>query len=59
MDFLTVKEVAEKWGVGTRIVTQYCETNRLPGALKKGNLWLIPSGVEKPLDRRTRKARKK
>ena len=38
MDCLTIKETSAKWGVGTRIVTQYCNEDRVKGAEKKGNL---------------------
>lgn len=54
MDLLTVKEAADKWGIGPRMVSVYCENDRIPGAFKKGNLWLIPADAEKPIDRRTR-----
>lgn len=52
MDFLTVKEMAEKWNITSRMVTVYCQTGRIPGAIKKGNLWLVPIDSEKPLDKR-------
>ena len=32
------------------------ETGRIPGAFKKGNLWLIPGNAIKPFDRRKRGA---
>jgi hypothetical protein len=35
MDYLTVKETADKWGVGTRIVTQYCNEGRIGGVMKR------------------------
>lgn len=54
MDCLTVKEAGEKWGVGTRIVTRYCEESRIAGAVKRGNLWLIPKQAERPADKRRR-----
>ncbi len=52
MDLLTVKEAGKLWGITTRMVTIYCETGRIPGAFKKGNLWLIPGDAIKPVDRR-------
>ena len=55
MDYLTVKEMGEKWGISGRRVTYYCEAGRIEGALKKGNLWLIPADVEKPKDGRYKK----
>ena len=55
MDYLTVKEAGEKWGVSGRMVTYYCIDGRIDGAIKKGNLWLVPIGAEKPIDGRTKK----
>ena len=52
MEYLTVKEVAEMWGITSRMVTVYCSDGRLPGAVKKGNLWLVPEDAEKPDDNR-------
>lgn len=54
MDYMTIKETGEKWGVGTRIVTQYCNEGRIKGAVKMGNLWLIPKDAPKPADKRRR-----
>lgn len=52
MNYLTVKEAGEKWGISSRMVTVYCNEERIPGAIKKGNLWLIPDNAEKPRDLR-------
>jgi hypothetical protein len=52
VDYLTVKEMGERWGISGRRVTYYCEAGRIKGALKKGNLWLIPADAKKPLDGR-------
>lgn len=56
MNYMTVKEAGAKWGLGTRIVTFYCNEGRIEGAVKKSNLWLIPADTVKPEDRRRRKA---
>ena len=53
---MTVKEAGKKWGLGIRIVTLYCNEGRINGAVKKGNLWLIPEDAVKPEDRRRKKA---
>lgn len=58
IEYLTVKEAGEKWGISGRMVTIYCNTDKIDGAIKKGNLWLVPINAEKPLDGRTIKARK-
>ena len=54
MNCLTVKEAAEEWGLGTRIVTLYCVESRISGAIKRGNLWLIPADAQRPADKRCR-----
>ena len=54
LEYLTVREAGEKWGLGTRIVTLYCVEGRIAGAVKKGNLWLIPENAERPADKRRR-----
>ncbi len=52
---MTVKEASERWGLGIRIVTLYCNQGRIDGAVKKGNMWLIPDFAVKPEDRRRKK----
>ena len=58
MEYLTVKEVAERWGISSRMVSIYCKKRRIPGAIKKGNLWLVPESVEKPVDNRKNNGKK-
>lgn len=55
MEYITIKEASKKWYVGTRIVTLYCNNGRIEGAIKRGNLWLIPEDAAKPEDRRRKK----
>ena len=52
MEYITIKEASARWGIGTRIITVYCAEGRIAGAVKKGNLWLIPADAAKPADRR-------
>lgn len=58
IDFLTVKEAGEKWNVSGRMVTIYCKEGRIEGAIKKGNLWLVPIDAVKPVDGRTIQGKK-
>lgn len=44
--------MGEKWGITSRMDTIYCKEERIPGAIKKGNLWLVPSDTTKPSDQR-------
>ena len=52
MEYLTVKEMAEKWDITARMVNYYCSDGRIKGAIKKGNLWPVPSYEKKPQDGR-------
>lgn len=52
MEYLTVKEVAEKWGISGRRVNLLCNAGRIIGAEKKGFMWLIPKNAVKPTDLR-------
>ena len=53
---MTVQEAAAKWQIRTSQVTRYCRQNRIPGAFKQGNLWLIPANASKPDDLRKENA---
>ena len=53
MDYLTTAEMAKKWGITRRRVTVLCDQGRIDGAIQKGNMWLIPEDVQKPVDGRT------
>lgn len=52
MDYMTLKEAAEKWGVTPRRVNYYCAGGRITGAVKMATIWLIPKDAEKPADGR-------
>ena len=52
MDYMTLKEASEKWGVTPRRVNYYCAGGRIPGAVKMAGVWLIPIEAQKPLDKR-------
>lgn len=54
MDYMTVKEASEQWGVTPRRVNYYCTGGRISGAVKMATIWLIPKDAEKPVDRRRR-----
>lgn len=52
MNFMSAREVAEKWGISQRRVALLCNENRIPGAMRVGNMWIIPEDVQKPDDLR-------
>ena len=59
MDYMTLKEASEIWGVTPRWINYYCSSGRIPGAVKMGTVWLIPKGAQKPADRRFKSTRSK
>jgi len=59
MDYLTIKEAGAKWSISGRMVTYYCVAGRIPGVIRKGNMWLIPANAEKPQDGRINNKRQK
>ena len=52
MSEISSKEVARLWGISQRRVQVYCAEGRIPGARRVGHMWMIPSGVSKPVDPR-------
>jgi DNA-binding CsgD family transcriptional regulator len=52
VDYMTSAEAAKNWGVSVRAVSYHLSAGRIPGARKKGKLWLIPSGAKRPADQR-------
>lgn len=57
MDYMTLKEASEKWGVSSRQINYYCTDGRIPGAVKMAGVWLIPKEADKPKDRRYNEGR--
>ena len=50
-----VKDCAEEWGISKRRVQIYCEEDRIEGAFKYGQYWLIPKDAQKPQEKERRK----
>ena len=48
MNFCSVRETAEKWGVSERFVRKLCKEGRIENVVWDEKTWLIPSGIEKP-----------
>lgn len=59
MDYMTLKEASEKWGVTPRQINYLCASGRIPGAVKMATIWLIPKDAEKPIDGRTKQGKVK
>lgn len=57
MEYMTLKEAGDKWGISPRRVNYYCADRRIPGAVKKATIWLIPEDAKKPIDGRTKQGK--
>lgn len=56
MKYLSVAEIAKKWGISERSVRNYCAQGRIAGAKLIGKTWYIPEDAKKP--ERTNRKRK-
>lgn len=52
MNYLSVSQTAEKWGISTRRIQVLCGEGRIPGAMRIGAFWAIPDDAAKPTDAR-------
>lgn len=59
MNYISTGEAAKKWGVRPRNVQRYLAQERVPGAKKYGNYWMIPDDAEKPKDPRLTRSQEK
>ena len=54
MEYLSIKQTSEKWGITVRRIQVLCTEGRINGAIKIGSYWAIPADAEKPDDKRIR-----
>lgn len=52
MEYMKISKAAEKWGISTRRIRVLCSEGKVPGVIRKGNLYMIPENAPKPLDGR-------
>lgn len=57
MKYLSTTQASEKWGISSRRIQILCSENRIPGAMRIGNIWAIPSDAKKPKDARIKSGR--
>lgn len=55
--YITVQEIAKKWGVTPRQVQILCKENRIEGATRMSRIWVIPENATKPTSTRKVPAR--
>jgi hypothetical protein len=58
LGFMSTKEAAELWGLSMRRVQVLCDNGQIEGAQKFSDVWLIPKNTKKPIDGRTKEAKK-
>lgn len=54
MGYLSITQMAERWGIKQRRIRVLCAEGRIEGAYKVGTYWLIPENAKKPKDERIR-----
>lgn len=56
MEYIKVKEAADRWGISPRRVRVLCAEGKIEGVVRSGKLYLIPENAAKPVDKRRAKA---
>ena len=52
MEYVKISQMAEKWGISARRISMLCAEGKIPGVIRKGNLYMIPEDARKPIDGR-------
>ena len=52
MEYLSVTQKAEKWGISECRIQTLCIQGHIEGAMKISSYWAIPADAEKPMDKR-------
>jgi len=55
MDYISIKEASERWGIDTSRIGVLAREGRIEGAIIVGRNWLIPADAQKPNDLRKNK----
>lgn len=58
MIMMTVQQTAKKWDTSPRNVQALCKRGRVPGAVRIGRDWMIPADTPRPIDGRSKEAKK-
>lgn len=52
MEYISVRQAAEQWGLSDRRVRLLCEQGKIAGVIREGRSYRIPANAVKPLDGR-------
>jgi hypothetical protein len=57
MEYMSINQAAQEWGVSARRIQVLCAQDRISGACRIGNMWAIPRSAQKPEDARIKSGR--
>ena len=57
MEYITIKEASDKWGLSVRRVQTLCSEEQIDGAIRFSGVWAIPSIAKRPVDHRVKSGR--
>lgn len=57
MEYMSINQAAQEWGVSARRIQVLCAQDRIPGVCRIGNMWAIPRSAQKPEDARIKSGR--
>ena len=57
MDYMSVEEAAQKWGISIRSVQLHCQKGNVQGVVLSGKAWRIPSSALRPMRKPRAKGR--
>ncbi len=57
MEYISIAQAAEKWGVTPRRVQEMCKSGLIEGATHFGRAWAVPDTAQRPADGRTKQMR--
>jgi len=52
MSYISAQQAADQWKISKRRVQFLCSTQRIMGAVRIGNMWVVPKDAKKPDDAR-------
>lgn len=52
MEYKTIKEASNEWGLSVRRIQTLCNGGQIKGAIRFGGVWAIPKTAKRPVDHR-------
>lgn len=48
MDYISIKQLSEKWGISTQRIQNLCRDERIPSTTRIANTWAVPADAHEP-----------